>query len=42
MDLGRDVAINPVFKTLRLSHIHDRLGASEKERATDVGGNRAH
>ena len=38
MNLGLDVAIHPILKAVRLSHIHDGLGASEKERATDVGG----
>lgn len=40
--LGRDVAIHPVLKPVRLSHVDDSLGAREKESTTDVGGNVAH
>ena len=42
VNLRRIIAIQPIFKAIRLSHIHDGLGASEKERATDVGGDVTH
>lgn len=42
VDLWRDIAIHPVLKTVSLSHVHDRLGACEEERAAHVGGDVAH
>ena len=40
--LWRDVSVHPVREAIHLSHVHDRFGASEKEPATDVGGDGAH
>ncbi len=40
--LWHGVAVYPVLEAIRLGHIDDRFGASEKERAADIGGDGTH